>query len=261
MNTEERHNLQQNDLAVQTAKARGFAEKHGFTLLLVAAAAVVLLVVASLWSSHSESTAAAGWADLFEARDEAELADVAVTHPDTPAALWAELVEGDYHTRTGVAALFTDRETADAELKLAREKFEAVLERDPPAQAAQKALFGLATVREVSGGGDLAPAIETYGRLIDEYPDSPFTPLAERRVEELNRPDAAPFYAWLAEQEPSPEDLARPIDGPELPDSLPDRPAGLRRIDETAPAAGEAGDAAAAEADDAARPADDAGTP
>ena len=260
MNTEERHHLQQNDLAVHTAKAKTFAEEHGFTLLLVAAAIVVLLVAASLWTSWSRSASALGWADLFEARDQAELADVAVTYPDTPAALWAELIEADYHTRTGVAALYTDRATADDELKLAREKYEAVLDRDPPAQAAQKALFGLATVQEVTSGGELTPALETYGRLIDEYPDSPFTALAERRVEELERPAAKPFYTWLAEQEPKPSDLQRPIDGPELPETLPERPAGLRRIEE-----GASGTAAPAETTEVPTeeqaPADDADTP
>ena len=252
MKADERHALQQNELEEYTDKLKPFLQRYGRTLALVGVALVLLLVAVSVWASRSRAGAEAGWGDYFAARDAAGYEAVADLDAGTNAAIWARVAAGETYLAEANNAAFTDRAAADDAYDGARTNFQAVLDdSSAPDAAVAKALYGMAAVEEATGGGDLQPAKDRLEELVADYPSSPLVPLAEARLTALADPAVGPFLAWLDTQDPSPEDLARPIDaaGPDRGPTLPSRPEGLERI-ESSPGAGDAARAAVAPADD-----------
>ena len=259
MNADERHELQRNELEDYTAKVKPFLARYGRTIGLVALALVLLLISLSFWASRSRANLEAGWGEFFEAGDAQGFQDLAELDAGTGAAVWARVAAGQRYLDNATRAIFTDRAAADDDLDSARENFEAALAiGDAPDAARAQAIYGLAAVEEVTGGGNLDAAKDRLEELIADYPASPLVPVAEMRLKELDDPAVAPFYAWFATQNPTPRDLARPLDGSvEDGPALPSRPAGLERIGSSADAGAPA---ATVEVDSAVppAPADDA---
>ena len=235
MDAEHRHDLQRNELEDYTTKLKPFLSRYGRTIGLVAVALLLLLISVSLWSTRSRAAGEAGWGGYFAARDAPGFESVAELDAGTNAAVWARLAAGQRYLTAAAGESYTDRAAADDDFESARTNFRAVLDdADAPAVAKAKALYGMAAVEEATGGGDLGPATARLEELVADYPDSPLAPVAESRLKELRDPSIAPFLAWLDTQDPTPEDLARPLDGPaDAPDAgpqLPARPEGLERI-------------------------------
>ena len=203
------------DLDEYTEKLRPFLDRYGRLIALVAVAAVLALLSWAVWRNYARSGREAGWGELFAATDTAGFEAVAEVEADTDAAVWAHLAAAHGHYDSGMNSAFRDRAAADDSFTKAREQFDAVLgDTTAPDEARVRALYGLAAVEEVTGGGDLSKARDLYGQVADDYPDSPLAPAAELRIERLASGGAEAFYAWFASQNPAPRDLDRPLDQP-----------------------------------------------
>jgi tetratricopeptide (TPR) repeat protein len=235
MKAEERHRLHENELHRFTEHARErsrpFFEQYGTTLLLVLAAVLLVLAAVVWWMKSSGSGATAGWQDLSAAfrkptQTAEDFANVAELHPETAAAAWAKLNEGEAHLQSGIESLFADRDGAARDLDDAEAAFEAVLDsqqQDPELRV--RALYGLAKTFEASSDGDLKPALDRYEEVVRQYPDTVYEGLAQERIDALKSADAKAFYAWFSKQKPAPQDtLSRPSDSGLLPGMSPFTP-------------------------------------
>ncbi|MBA3312162.1 MAG: hypothetical protein M3552_10555 [Planctomycetota bacterium] len=232
MKAEERHRLHENELQRLTEHARErsrpFVERYGTTLLLALAAVLIVIAAVVWWWKSSGASREAGWDELSAAfrkpnATAVDFANVAELHPDTTAAAWAKLYEGEAHLSSGIESVFTDKEGAVRDLTDARAAFEATLESEkagPPVKV--RALYGLGRTLETLSDGDLQPALDQYERIVADYGDTVYEKLAQERIDALKSSDAKSFYAWFSKQESAPKDpLSRPSDSGLLPGSSP----------------------------------------
>lgn len=205
MRAEERHALEENDLAETTAAVIERLRPH---LTAVAAAAVVLVGAAAAWalvSARRESTRAESWdacATAINERSADRLADVIRRYPGTPASHWAQLTLADSASAEGSRLLFTDKPRARERLDAAARAYEGLLAERPGGLAEERATFGLAKVRESLGS--LEEARRGYAAVVAEYPASAVRAIAEQRIAALSRPAARQWYAWFDERKPEP---------------------------------------------------------
>lgn len=205
MRSEERHELETNDLAESTAALVERLRPH---LTAVAAAAVVLLGAAAAWtlvSARREATRAESWdacAPAINERSTDRLAEVIRRYAGSPAAHWAQLTLADSASAEGSRLLFTDKSRARERLDAAARAYEGLLAERPGGLAEERATFGLAKVRESLGS--LEEARRGYEAVVAEYPASAVREMAEQRIAALARPAARQWYAWFDEQKPEP---------------------------------------------------------
>lgn len=214
MDSQHRHELQQNELGKLTNQALPFLEKYGMQLVIALAAVVVVGAGAAWWYGESNISTAASWTQLegtlFQSNPSADdFASVADKHPGSVAAAWAKLKEADDYLKSGMQAVFTDREAALADLKKAQEGYQKLDAGGAGIipDVRERALFGLARCLETMSDGKSDAAIDAYRRLIEQFPDSMFRTIAQNRIKELESPEAREFYAWFHEQKPKPKDV------------------------------------------------------
>lgn len=223
MKAEERHRLQENDLQRFAEHARErtrpFFDRYGVTLLLGLAAVLIVIAAAVWWSNRRTADRGEGWEALAAAfRSPNSTAEdfgaVADAYPESRAAVWARLYEGEARLGTGIESLFSDKEGAMRDLSDAQAAFESVLEQPQLSpEVAVRGLYGLARVLEATSDGDLQPAIERYEQIVNDYPGTVYEPLAQQRLDALATSDAQEFYAWFAKAQPTLQDpLLRPQD-------------------------------------------------
>lgn len=236
MKAEERHRLQENDLhrlaEHARERSRPFFDRFGVPLLLGLAAVLIVIAAYVWWSKRAAADRGEGWdalAAAFRAPDATaeNFGAVADAYPESKAAVWARLYEGEARLGTGIESLFSDKEGAVRDLTDAQEAFEDVLDQPKlDDEVKVRALYGLARSLEASSDGDLKPAIDRYEQIVKEFPGSVYEDLAQERVESLSLPEAKDFYAWFSKAKPTLQDpLMRPQDG-SAPISIPGLPAG-----------------------------------
>ncbi len=151
------------------------------------------------------------------------LTQVASTHPDTPAAMWALQSAGDYQLRQGIYQLREDREAGFALIKKSKESFQQVLDAPASAKSSniqQASIFSMAYASESLGQFD--EAAKYYTQLIEEAPNSHFAGAAKRGAARSTNPEfAAAFEKFKSFEEigdaPGPNVPDRPkIDFPEF---------------------------------------------
>ncbi|MGC1272173.1 MAG: tetratricopeptide repeat protein [Planctomycetaceae bacterium] len=236
MKAEERHRLQENDLhrfaEHARERSRPFFDRFGVPLLLGLAAVLIVIAAYVWWSKRATADRGEGWdalAAAFRAPDATaeNFGAVADAYPDSKAAVWARLYEGEARLGTAIESLFSAKEGAIRDLTDAQEAFEAVLNQpELDDEVKVRALYGLARSLEASSDGDLKPAIDRYEQIVKEFPGSVYEDLAQERVDALSTPEAKDFYAWFSKAKPTLQDpLLRPQDG-SSPISMPGLPSG-----------------------------------
>jgi hypothetical protein len=212
MKSEERHQLLTNDLGVVTERTVGFFERHLGTVIGVVCGALLLAAIGFWWTRSSGADNAAGWTMLDSAQNLEEFGTVLDKFKGKPPGQWAQLQIAETTMRTGLPQMFTNRESAVADLKRAREGFESLLQ-DKTAQPVirERSMWGLALCLEATCDGNTAKAIEAFERLLSEFPDTIFKTVAKDRITALNRPGAKEFYAWFSKETPKPPEI-RPRD-------------------------------------------------
>jgi len=223
MKSEHRHDLKTNELE-RIASDWGHASERyvqTHTNLLVAAAVVLVAVAIGViyWRMSSGSYDRQGWRALSDAESTADYGTVADKYAGTKVAPWARLREGEAELSSGIRLLFTNRDAGRSDLKKAEENLEKLIgDKNAPPEVVERALFGLARCRESlpekkAGTSTINdPAIETYERLLKEFPDTVYKQLAESRIAALRTGSAQDFNAWFENQNPKPADRAMPKD-------------------------------------------------
>ena len=213
MKSEHRHELAENDLEVLIGKIRAGYAIHKDRVRLYSAVAMLLLAAVIFSSRNSGSANSEGWAALQGAEEAADLAGLVDNYKGEPVGHWAQLRVGEEYTQSGLRLMFTDRESGNADLDEAQAAFSALLQEKKLSDAIkERALFGLARVQESTSGEDLKPAIQTYQKLLTQFPDTPYQSSVEARIETLGNKSTQEFYAWFAEQKPKPQDRTKPTD-------------------------------------------------
>ncbi len=244
MDSQHRHELQQNDLRKITNRTLPFFEKYGLQVASGVAVAVALGIGAVWWYSQSTLSSSDGWTQLDQAlhKQDASAADFAGVndqHPGSTAAAWANLKAAEDHLKHGMKAAFSDRDASLADLKKAQasfQKLEGGGTRIAP-EIRERALFGLARCLESLSDGNNDEAIKVYSRLNAEFPQGMFKGMAEDRIKTLASPEAKDFYAWFHQQKPQPKD-PHPFPGVKSSDSSTDDPDGAEEtMDVTDPPA------------------------
>ncbi|MEX1233009.1 MAG: hypothetical protein WEB58_22360 [Planctomycetaceae bacterium] len=217
MKSEHRHELQRNELGNLANQVAPFFEQHGSKILMGLIAVVLLAAGIYWWQGTVGQAETAAWTSLMTADSAEEFATVAEKYPGTTPAAWAMLNEATSHLQEGTRLSFIDRQAAENDLKLAKEKLtELVEKKDLPRELRVRALYALARCLETTSGGDVAPAIDAYKKILTEFTDpiySVYRENAEQSIKSLESGATQDFYAWYAKQNPKPSDRPKPQDG------------------------------------------------
>jgi len=242
MDSEHRHELQQNDLARVAMKTTGFLEQHGTKIVGAIAVAVVIAIVGLAWNLTTSASQSTSWTALAAADTLEDYGSVADRYGDTAAGAWARLRESELTLESGVKLSFRDREAGNADLKRAQEGFQEVIKSSNAVpEARERALFGLGRAEEALSKGDTEPAIAAYKKLVADFPDSIYKTYAQQRITKLETGAAKAFYTWWGQQNPQPQQLPRPADGAAAPAAQPGAPAtgsSVPSFDDVPPPAG-----------------------
>ncbi|MCC6123470.1 MAG: hypothetical protein IT426_00760 [Pirellulales bacterium] len=209
MKSEERHKLQQNELADYLAKVVERIKPYQNAIL----GGIILTLVAVLlfhwWTGKSATETEAANTEFYNAlnsamssNDPADLIAVAEKHPDNPSASVAALAAADLYLNNGSELLFQNKSKANSELGDAATLYQKILPRLNNPFLIAKANFGLARAQECQN--QLAEAKKHYEAVVKIQPDGPYGVLAKRRLEDLNRPATNEYYDKFAKFEPKP---------------------------------------------------------
>ena len=233
MKSEERHRLQQNQLADWIGKSITTIKPYQNSILIAVLLVVVGMVAYTVWSRVSATENTEAWDELnaaLESGNMAKLAKVREDRPNTHAAHVAAVVEADYNLADGCNRLFSSKAVANQELAKAIELYRMILDQSRNSPLLQRATFGLARAREAKG--DLERAMTLYQEVSTKWPDGAFAVAAARRLDDLKRPATQRLYDRFAKFDPKPAyssesglpgqrpsfDLnSLPIDGPSPP--------------------------------------------
>ncbi|MFG0291297.1 MAG: tetratricopeptide repeat protein [Rhodopirellula sp. JB044] len=215
MNSERRHELQENELAHALDKINKKIDPYSKPIAAAVAAGFIGLLGWGFYSSTQTEKRSDATYQLIEGsiRGDSEiLAAVAASYPNTPMAAWSRLYQGSQKMGAGMNALFTSRDEAEELLDEAGSAYnEAIsLSNEPLIQS--RAHFGLARIAEALGNTD--DAISNYEAVMAASESDAMVEEAQNRIEILSKPASKEFLAWFGEQDFSPAD-------PSLPPSLP----------------------------------------
>ena len=243
MNSERRHDLQENELASALGKINQSIDPYSKPI----AVAVVIGFVGSLaWGFYSSGQAGRrsdATYQLIEAsvsNDSETLATVAAQYAETPAAAWSRLYQGSSKMGVGINALFTSREEAEELLSEASAAYQEALKLSDDTIIQSRAHFGLARISESLGNVD--EAIENYEAAMTVGESDAMVEEAKQKIASLSKPQTQEFLAWFNDQDFAPANPAAPPSLPgagQLPD-LPDLDFGDMDDEEEAPVSEEA---------------------
>lgn len=194
MDSEHRHELEENDLAkwledkIEQIKPRLPAVGVGIVAVIAA------LVGLTGWKASTAQAEAGRWRQFSNAIEKLTpdlnmLKGAAEANPGTPVAEWSEVTWADGKLFQASTGYFRNRETADTNLDEAvgaYKKLLAAKDRD----VAARANFQLARAYEMQG--ELEEAIKQYGRVTGAFEE-----VAQARAEELASPKVAASYEWI----------------------------------------------------------------
>jgi hypothetical protein len=215
MNSERRHELQQNDLAIYLAKINKAIEPYSRLVLVVVAVLIVGAIGMSFYKSQQVAERSDATLQLIQAsagEDAEVLVQVSEQYPNTAAAAWARLYQGKQYLAEGTQALFTDRANAEQLLGDAEAAFRSAIAESNDPLLRSRAHFGIARAAESLGKTE--EAIAAYKEVIADNESEAMVKKAEDLIATLERPQTKEFLVWFAEQNFAPAD-------PSLPPSLP----------------------------------------
>lgn len=241
MKTKRRHELQTNILADWLGRQIELVRPYAKWILGAAIAVAVIGTAAWYMKTTQSQRSEAAWGDYFDAlmeRDSNRLRAVAEDHAGTPAALWAQQSAADLELGRGIDSLFSDRKEAQTALERARDGYEAVAESasDYPLLK-YRALWGLGVAYESLAGArsgavttpsadeqqrilrDVQNYLEQaegyYRQVAENAPEASLREMATERLDALTRDlSAEAWYAWFAQQTPTPPGAMRGGDMP-----------------------------------------------
>lgn len=201
MKSEHRHELQTNELGKAVERLGTFMEVHGNRLMIGVLVVGLAAFVALFWYRRENLKRAAAWQEFaiaVRSHDVNEYHDVWSRHKGMPAGLWAAVHEGEDWLTQGVQSMFRNVEKGTSELEKSRDAFQVVLkDRGAPPEVRERALIGLGHALESLSSGNESETIETYEKLLKEFPDSIYKEEAQARVAQLKQ-NGPGFYTWFS---------------------------------------------------------------
>lgn len=220
MKSDRRHELQTNELANWIGRQYERHQGHLPTFLWGVLAVVAIIVLIGVWRSRSSYSVAGAWEDFYQIGNAdpkvrpKRLKELAEKYPNTQIALWARLDLADQLCYDGHAKLDIDRTIATTHLREAQQTYALVLQ-NPKAVPEMIRRAALAEAKCWELMGDREKAIETYQSVAKRFANShpELSADAASRASELEQPEAADFYKWLAEYTPP---ASKPLNIPGL---------------------------------------------
>jgi hypothetical protein len=219
MKSDRRHELQTNELANWLGRQYERHQGHLPAILWGVLAVVAVVVLVGLWGSRGSTSVSDAWEEYQIGNIDPKgtpkrLKDLAEKYPNMDIALWARLDYADQLCYDGHAKLDIDRTIATTYLRDAQKNYELILQ-SPKAlpEMIRRAALAEAKCWELLGKRD--KAIESYKsaakRFATSYPE--LSQDAASRASDLEQPEAADFYQWLASYEPP---ASKPLNLPGL---------------------------------------------
>lgn len=243
MKAEQRHQLQQNELAAGVGKLVQSAQGSGSLLLGVALLLLAVLLAYWWWTTNTANRISQTWINWWESRGsgavlefmpEAELRKIAEQARGSVADQAAQLTFADQLYEKGYQTLL--RESANAAARYFEEAFavyEPLSRSASSREVGLRALIGAARAKETLG--ELPKAVELYQAVVDRYatllqsPDGSDHPLvaeARERLASLTSGDGLAFYGGGDGRQPWPQRLPKSekTSGSATPGELPPLP-------------------------------------
>lgn len=220
MKSEQRHELKENELAslleqgIEATRPYAKLILGGIILLVVGVIAYVIITAdpgvarSPEWNSlymALDDTFRAGEDDVKRQEATAKLSELAEQSGDKPAGLWAAQLAAEQQLADASEKAFTDPESGKIEIQRAIDLFQRVEKAAKQDILKQKAMWHLGIAYELQATDEaLEQGRKTYQRIVEEWPDSEMSRMAERRIEWLNDPEVIGpegFYAWYRQQD------------------------------------------------------------
>lgn len=201
MKSEERHELEQNELADWVTKAVERVRPYWMHALVGSLLAAGALVGWAYFTAAQRQATADAWEEYLAA-DSPELFEAIIKeYPDSPVVPYARLRIADYRFQEGKSKLVVDRSEALARLDEAIKLYQYI-SQDPqaPPDARERADLGVAMAAESKGALEEAKA--DYRRVADLYAGTPDAQFAQKRIDVLESPQAKQFYQQLSSYVP-----------------------------------------------------------
>ena len=210
MDSEHRHELEENVLAGWLAKQVEEIKPQIPTLLLIAFVALVAGIGLSYYNNSAEASRAEAWRDYNGAvqgyQPNLGALEEAVQSDNPDVMEWALITYADGRLFEAARLYLSNRGNSNIALEEAEEAYEGLLEAGNE-EISDRAVYGLARVYELRG--DLEESVKQYKKV-----RGPFAELARERAEQLELPRIKQDYAWIASTEGEAGD--QPADRPGL---------------------------------------------
>ncbi len=224
MSNERRHELETNDLAILLDRVNKAIEPYT-KLIAVGIGALFIAVMGWLfYNSQLSGQRSDSTLELIQgtaSQDAEVLMEVSDNYPDTAAAAWAKVYQGQLQLSQGIQTLYRDREEAEQLLGDAKSAFQSAVSDSSDPLLQSRAHLGMARADESLG--NLEDAIGAYEQVIEIGESEAIIKQAEQQIAALRDPKTEEFLAWFDDQDFAPSDPSLP---PSLPGvgSLPDLP-------------------------------------
>jgi tetratricopeptide (TPR) repeat protein len=205
MKSEERHKLQQNELADWLAKTITTIKPYQNAIISGIIVLILAVIFLTWWNSESSTQAGSTWRQYVEAisaGDTGALEKVAEDNPHSQASAAADLAAADIKLFQGCNMLFENKTTANQELSKAAELYQRVIDQAKSPAILAQATFGLARTRESQG--KLDEAIQYYTKTASELPNSVYAQMASKRLEDVKQKSTKEMYDKFAKFDPKP---------------------------------------------------------
>jgi len=225
MNSEKRHELQQNVLANYLGDVLKKIEPHTKSIAVVIVAIVGSAVAYGLFLNSKTEAKSDATLELLQnasSGDAEALAGVGDRYANTVAGTMARLYEADTNLGAGITALFSDRDEAESRIEDAIKAYKTVILSAKGSLLTSRANFGLA--RAYESLGQTKEAIAAYEATASLTESEAVAEAAKQRIALLQKAETQEFLTWFAKQDFKPADPTTPPnfpDGQRLPD-LPD---------------------------------------
>lgn len=211
MDSEHRHDLEENALARWLAEQIDQIKPQLPTLLLLAFLALAVGVGWSVYTRTASASRADAWRDYSLAIEDPQQQNVdslqrAMDSDDADVMEWSTITFADGRVWQAANLYLVNREESDKALDEAEDFYNALV-RAGNEEISDRAVYGLARVYEMRG--NLDKARDQYAKV-----RGPFAEIAANRAEELASPRVVEDYAWLTHTEAKP--VAPPTERPDL---------------------------------------------
>ncbi len=216
MNSERRHDLQQNYLAQYVGNWIKLIEPHAKLIAVVFAVVVGVVVAFGLVQNSKTMARSDATLELLQnanGGDAEALATVGDRYASTIAGTMARLFEADTNLSAGITSLYADKEEGESKIEDALKAYREVTVSTQDRFLLSRAHLGIGHALESIGKAEDAIAAYRQAVAINESPA--LVAAAQQRIDLLQKPDTAEFLTWFAKQDFKPAD-------PSLPPSLPD---------------------------------------